>query len=749
MDHQGSSTHPADPAAVIEAALEAHERGWQPVAIKHGSKRPYGAQWQHMRWDDASPELVRTSFEKWAELGAPGIGLILGEPSGGLVDVDLDHPKALRLKDHFLPATPMQTGRAGRPRSHRWYLTEPGTLPASKAYKLPGGSVSVEIRATGAQTVIPPSRWFPKEWDGSALAVETYRWEGEPWGGTDGPKVVSGRVLAVQVALLGLGAVLLDAWPNQGGRHDAYLALAGGLLRQGDGVHPYWQRNLPTLISALADTTNDDDGPEQRVSEVMRSTLSRLTERGHAVGFPRLGELIGVDHAEMARRIARDVEKLAGYEPPEIQRLDDRPSSTAPSAHPAADVPGDDDGLPSSLPPVERDPLAERVSTWSAVDLDPYLTGEIVMPVPSILTRTDGASLFYPGRVNLLFGPSESAKSWVALYASMQEIAAGGRVLYLDFEDGPEGMIGRAQQLGAGADDLHHAFRYVQPEGPLASMQRYKFGPAPTEGGLRNEEAFAGLLSTFDPTLIVADGMTVLYGLHGHDTNDSSATEVITGWLKRLCQGGRTVVLIDHTGKGGGAGSSPIGSQHKIAMVQGTALRVDVGDRPMPGAVGNVRLIVFKDRPGLVRRISSTTGSEQVAAEVSLDSREQGITRVKVEPPDPSTVVVGSSTAQEAMLAKLAEQESMRQRILGSFGGDIDQEWTSAEIASHIGEADVRKVREAIPMLKASGELQQIGAKRYTRYKLNVTAPANRGATLRNTTQQPTQTTQGEERGDD
>ena len=65
---------------------------------------------------------------------------------------------------------------------------------------------------------------------------ESYRWEGTPWGGEDGPAVVNGRVLATQVALLALGTVLLDGWPKQGSRHEAYLALAGGLLRQGDGI---------------------------------------------------------------------------------------------------------------------------------------------------------------------------------------------------------------------------------------------------------------------------------------------------------------------------------------------------------------------------------------------------------------------------------------------------------------------------------------------------------------------------------
>ena len=45
----------------------------------------------------------------------------------------------------------------------------------------------------------------------------------------------------------------------------------------------------------------------------------------------------------------------------------------------------------------------------------------------------------------------------------------------------------------------------------------------------------------------VVDGMTVLYGLHGLDSNDNASTDVITGWLKQLTRNGRsTVIVIDH-----------------------------------------------------------------------------------------------------------------------------------------------------------------------------------------------------------
>ena len=690
-----------------KAALEAFARGFQAVPIRDGGKRPYGGAWTHTHW--TSEDEITEAFEKYAKSGASGVGLLLGTPSGGLVDVDLDHPKALLLRDHLLPPSTMQTGRAGRPRSHRWYLVEEN-LPATRQYRLPDRSMLVELRSTGAQTLIPPSTWWPNPAQGD-LGTERYRWEGPAWGGAQGPTVIDGRKLGVQVALLGIGAVLLDSWPRKGGRHEAYLALAGGLLRFGQGVHPYWEKQLPVLIEALADASRDEDGGKARVSEVMDTTLERLRTDGKAVGFPRLAELIGSDHAELVRRWARDLEVMAGFVGTPIRRVDGVMRDAGEEI--------EDEHLISTLPPEERNPMEERISSWASVDLEPYLTGQVVMPEPSVLLREDGKGLIYPGRVNSLFGMSESAKSWLALLACRQQMDAGERVLYVDLEDGPEGTISRLMAIGAAAEDITQLFRYVRPEGPLSAMQRSRYGSSITEDGRASMEVFLGLLEAFDPTLVVIDGMTVLYGLHGHDTNDASGTDIITTWLKSVCRAGRTtVIVIDHTGKGGGPGSSPIGAHHKVAMVQGTSLRVDVVDRPMKGKVGTMQLVVFKDRPGSVRAIS-TPAKEQVAGVVTLDSTEPGITRMRIDPPDPNVVVIAPTERQERKLINLARAAELEEAVLELFGGDLDLELTTKE-ACLATAATADEIRETWERLIRRGVVKALGSTRYRRYTLIV-----------------------------
>ena len=63
--------------------------------------------------------------------------------------------EAIELADQYLPPTPAITGRLSAPRSHRWYIavgasTEKHTDPND-------GSMIVELRSTGTQTVVGPS----------------------------------------------------------------------------------------------------------------------------------------------------------------------------------------------------------------------------------------------------------------------------------------------------------------------------------------------------------------------------------------------------------------------------------------------------------------------------------------------------------------------------------------------------------------------------------------------------------------
>lgn len=731
------------PASVV-AALEAVKRGYSPIPIFSHDKRPALSNWTK-GIGTSDPAEVGEFFQKRSteEPRAENIGLLLGAPSSDLIDIDLDHPKTRRLKDHFLPRTPMRSGRAGRPGSHYWFIAEEGTLQGYRKYTMPKkpdgkiGDVIVEYRSTGGQSVIPPS---------IHPTGEDYRWEGTPWGGDDGPLRINGRRLAVQVASLALATVLLDQWPQQGMRHEAYLALAGGLLWFGDrNVHPFWGdnggANTRVLIRALAEATLDDDGPDAREAEVMKTTLDRIYDGRQTAGFGKLSEIIGIEHVKHARTLIAEVESIAGYQSrqaPEVERDIDHELQVQ-------------DSELAAMPAAERDPLMERIGTWQSVDLGPYLDGSIKPVDPELMERSDSTAtepkfLMYPGRVNMLYGSSESAKSWIALNLAKEVIASGQRVMYLDLEDDPVNTLNRLMLLGMARDDFRgDTFTYIRPEDPLAPMQRNRWGKdESTPAGRENLDLFTREMESKDPQLIVADGMSVLYGLHGLNTNDTVDTDVITGWMKKLTRGGRTtVVIIDHTGKGAEKGSMPIGSQHKVSMVQGTLLQVWPIRQPMPGALGEVELVVLKDRPGEVRKISLQTGGKaQTAAKVTIDSRTPGSTVITINPPTPAVqvAVTGQFDLQRSIDAEKSTklQHAKDAIIYDVFRGDDTVELTAIQIADRLSRVDditpeEREMRRAANgswsgwgakalknLVKEGTWLEQLGNTKDRRYKLRI-----------------------------
>lgn len=771
-------------AAVVEAALDAYRRGLTPLPITRHSKSPTMAGWTKLRWPDPTTDTgegedaVRAAFEEYTAGGSTNLGVLLGEASGDLIDVDLDHPAAARLKSYLLPYTAAVHGRETSRKSHYWYRAKPGTLPATRRLRIPdasgrGSGVSVEIRGNGAQTLVPPSI-HPD-------TAETYEWEGEPWGGDGGPALVDGTELLAQVILLGLCAVLLDAWPGPGQRHDAYVALAGGLLRYGDSqtVHPFWERNAGLVIRTLALATHDEDGAEQREREAIYTTKRRLREGGEATGFTRLAEYIGEESVQIVERLVRDAEAVAGFvpdvdgdvpgwQPPWARRWDGLTIELDDSAPEPAFVEAGDASEPRSLGALlpehgaeeaeeadveevgsdgdsreDLDPLDARPSSWSPVDLEPYLTGKLTVPDPEVCRRNDGACLMYRGRVNMLFGSSESAKSWIAMAICLQEIEAGGRALYLDFEDEPVQTLNRLRLLGAVDDDLRAQFSYIRPEGPLADMQRNKWGKdQPTKSGEFAQDQFDMALTSLDPGIIVADGMTALYGLHGLDANDAVSTDVITSWLKRLTRNGRsTVIIIDHQAKSAEKGSMPIGSQHKVAMVQGTLLQVWPVKQPMPGDVGEMELVVLKDRPGQVRAHSQKTGGRgkaQVAGVVTLDSRTEGRSSLVITPPrrtpsggggvlnadgedvnDVERRVELDFTDMSKMMEKIAQRQDDEDTLIGAFRGEVGIRLGSRDLFD-IVDPDLprERTKEALDRLISRGWIMAEGGRGGRQYTL-------------------------------
>jgi Bifunctional DNA primase/polymerase, N-terminal len=134
--------------STAELALEYTRRGWYVVPVRHRSKRPTIPRWQDLRITEAD---LTTHFNG----GPQNIGVLLGEPSNWLVDVDLDHPVAVAMGGEYLPATGAVFGRSSKRASHFLYRV---TGPVDTAqFKTVDRVMLVELRSTGAQTIFPGS----------------------------------------------------------------------------------------------------------------------------------------------------------------------------------------------------------------------------------------------------------------------------------------------------------------------------------------------------------------------------------------------------------------------------------------------------------------------------------------------------------------------------------------------------------------------------------------------------------------
>lgn len=125
-------------------------RRWCGVPIPFKSKKPVIDEWQNLRiaYHDL-PRYFR---------GRCNLGVLLGEPSAWLIDVDLDHGLAVELAPEFLPATDAIFGRASKMRSHWLYtITAPAATKKEQAIVNGERAMLVEFRSTGCQTVFPPS----------------------------------------------------------------------------------------------------------------------------------------------------------------------------------------------------------------------------------------------------------------------------------------------------------------------------------------------------------------------------------------------------------------------------------------------------------------------------------------------------------------------------------------------------------------------------------------------------------------
>ena len=254
--------------------------------------------------------------------------------------------------------------------------------------------------------------------------------------------------------------------------------------------------------------------------------------------------------------------------------------------------------------------LSDDESSWKPIPLKDYFDGLFQTPSATILKRSDGAGLIYPGKVHSFYGESESGKSWIAQIATAELLKIDQKVIYIDFESDAIDIVNRLKVLGVSRANLLQYFSYIRPDGPRDVNDTY----------------WQDILEPDRAVLVIIDGVTEALTMWGGQTKDN---DEITRWMRIFPRtvataSGAAVVLIDHITKNAETrGRFAIGGQSKLATIDGAAYLCEPIELLAPGKIGTISMRVTKDRPGDVRRKAGAQKGKdrmQEAAIFTIDS---------------------------------------------------------------------------------------------------------------------------------
>ena len=251
--------------------------GYCPIPVKQKDKEPVDTAWQKLRLTE---EDLPCRFKR-----NHNVSVVLGEPSAGLIDVDLDNANALKLAPYFLPETDFKFGRGSKPDSHRVYQVS----APRKTKQFKAGGMIVEVRATGGHTVFPGS--VHKD------TKEKIEFSSPIGDDLPVPRQTTRDILDVAATKIAMGSILLDHWA-EGIRHDLSLAMAGFLAK-----NDWTEDEVVHFIETICEVTDDDEASD-RISCV-RTTFTNHRNGQAVKGWTALVDCIG-------REAAGHIEKFLG-----------------------------------------------------------------------------------------------------------------------------------------------------------------------------------------------------------------------------------------------------------------------------------------------------------------------------------------------------------------------------------------------------------------------------------------------------
>ena len=475
--------------SVREAAETYRNLGIVPIPVKHGSKRPAVSGWQNLTLDADLDEMFPADEHL-------NIGVLLGTPSGDLVDIDCDCPEAILAADKAIGEASVRSRRGDAEASHYWFRISDGAPPATQRFEDPAspGAVLVELRSTGGQTVVPPSRhpdgtpylWM-KELTEGAIVDNTSRSEVE-------------RITRTIASI----AALARYWPGPGSRHHANLALCGALLRHPDTgeVNEVWRTQAAGFARTVGTIGKDTEWRDREQN--VDTTIDALEKGENVRSWTALTEYIPAS-------VVWQVREWLGLTPTEKK-----------------EEPKEDDDL------TEWDEDTKTLDEeWRRMYIGKAITEGVEEPQELI----PGTGLLYKGEVTTIQSAGGSGKTLIAMNLLWRAVQNGLKVVFVDEENGPNEVARRFMTFGVDPELLDkHLIYYAMP-----SINWFDAS---------NPDRLIDMCQEEKVDLVLVDSVMDMMSSSGLDENDNSEfNDLYNRTIKRLKNDNRAVLLLDHVSK--------------------------------------------------------------------------------------------------------------------------------------------------------------------------------------------------------
>ena len=313
-----------------------------------------------------------------------------------------------------------------------------------------------------------------------------------------------------------------------------------------------------------------------------------------------------------------------------------------------------------------------RGSSWKEVDLTEILKSDYKKPRPTIgvveNSEVDGLllGLFYPGKVNTVFGDSGGGKSWMSLWVIVEQMMLGKDAILIDYEDDPFTHVGRMRQMGVSDEIIAKHFIYIQPNEKWDTASK-----AIVEATLAKRK----------PTVAIIDSFGEALGVDGYSSNaDEEVATWMRGTARFLAERGICVILLDHVVKSATSARSTdfaSGTQRKRASISGAAYFMKIIDPPSRWSAGHLQFIPRKCRHGW-------WSTNTIAADVSITNLPNGGVKITVVKPNDTSIKPKTSRPTDLM-ARVSEflqtsgKTLNKTEIINEVGGNYNDVSTAID----------------------------------------------------------------------